>query len=183
MNPGLFADKYRIDSARRPGHDYSKAGQYFITICTQSRQPYFGQIQPASDSLNDAQLIGTDLATRALDCWQEIPHHFPFAEPDAFVVMPDHIHGILFFHRSADYSEHHPAVFGPQSDNLASVIRGFKVGVKSWATRSGIPFTWQPGYFDRVIRNDIELEKIRQYIRNNPNQWAADQGQDIGLFM
>jgi putative transposase len=183
MNTGLFADKYRLAPARRLGYDYGQAGIYFITICTQNHQPYFGRIQPSTGALTDAYLQGTDLARRACKCWQQIPQHFPFVEPDAFIVMPDHIHGILFFQRAAERADQLAPAFGPQSDNLASVVRGFKVGVKSWATKSETDFAWQPRYFDRVIRNEVELEKIRSYIQNNPNQWDADHCCDSGIFM
>lgn len=182
MDDGLYLDKYRIDTARRTGHDYGQAGQYFITICTQNRYPYFGQIQPAATAIEDAYLLGTALAERACECWQQIPQHFPFVETSAFVVMPDHVHGILFFRRPAERPDQPAPTFGPQSDNLASVVRGFKVGVKAWATTSTIPFAWQPRYFDRVIRNEVELEKIRGYIRDNPNRWEADKANDMGLF-
>ncbi|GAA4354021.1 transposase [Hymenobacter saemangeumensis] len=183
MKDGIFADKYRIASARRPGYDYGQAGWYFITICTQGRQPYFGSIQPAGGALADAYLLGTALAVRAIECWQQIPQHFPFVEPDAFVVMPDHVHGILFFHQSVERLNSLAPTFGPQSKNLAAVVRGFKVGVKAWATHSSLDFAWQPRYFDRVIRNEIELQKIRDYIKNNPNRWDADSCHDSGVFV
>ena len=131
MDDGLFLDKYRINSARRAGQDYGQAGQYFITICTHSRQPYFGQIQPAASAIEDAYLLGNALAERACECWQQIPQHFPFVEAGPFIVMPDHVHGILFFYRPAERLDQPAPVFGPQSDNLAAVVRGFKVGVKA----------------------------------------------------
>lgn len=155
---GIFKDKYRINSARRAGYDYGQNGGYFITICTKNCEHFFGEIQPATDALTDAYLIGNELAMQAWNCWQAIPQHFPFVEPDAFVVMPDHIHDILFINRTDGHMERSETNFGPQSNNLASVIRGFKVGVKAWATRQGISFDWQTRYYDRVIRNELELE-------------------------
>ncbi|MCI1189544.1 transposase [Hymenobacter sp. DH14] len=175
---GLYNARYRINSARRMGYDYSQAGGYFITICTKNREHSFGEIHPATDALTDAYLIGNELAVRTWNCWQEIPQHFPFVEPDAFVVMPDHVHGILFINRTADYAERPETRFGPQSDNLASIIRGFK----AWATRQGINFNWQPRYYDRIIRNELELEKIRDYIQGNPNRWEAEQQNELSLF-
>ena len=179
---GLYNERYRINSARRAGYDYSQAGGYFITICTKNREHSFGKIYPATDAVTDAYLIGNELAVQAWNCWQEIPQHFPFVEPDVFVVMPDHVHGILFINRPADYLERPETHFGPQSDNLASIIRGFKVGVKAWATRQGITFNWQPRYYDRIIRNELELEKIRAYIQGNPNRWEAEQQNELSLF-
>jgi len=179
---GLYKDKYRINSARRSGYDYSQAGGYFITICTKSREHSFGNIQLATDALTNAYLIDNELAVQAWNCWQAIPQHFPFVESDAFVVMPDHVHGVLFINRPGDYPKRSETHFGPRSDNLASIIRGFKVGVKAWSTRQGINFNWQPRYYDRIIRNELELEKIRTYIQDNPNRWEAEQQNELSLF-
>ncbi|WP_188558777.1 transposase [Hymenobacter glacieicola] len=181
MDNGLYQDKYRVASTRWRGYDYSQNGVYFITICTQNRHHYFGQIQEGVLPGEEAVLLPTQVGLVALECWKAIPQHFPFAVPDVFVVMPDHIHGIIFFHRPTTASPSQNT-FGPQSQNLASVVRGFKVGVKSWATRNQWPFAWQAGYFDRVIRNEAELEKARRYIANNPSQWTADQGKPDGVF-
>ena len=182
MANGLYQDKYRIASARRTGYDYSQDGGYFVTICTQNRTWYFGEVVPAADALTDAYLTGTALANRAQECWQQMPEHFSFVKPDALVIMPDHVHGILFIRRAADDAPRVNASFGAQSSNLAAVVRGFKVGVKAWATRQGLDFAWQPGYYDRVIRNEKELEKIRRYIGGNLNQWAEEAGNEGGLF-
>ena len=179
---GLYNERYRVGSARRAGYDYSQAGGYFITICTKNREHLFGEIQPATAALTDAYLDGNEMAVRAWECWQQIPQHFPFVEPDAFVVMPDHVHGVLFIYRPDDYAEKPETSFGPQSNNLASIVRGFKVGVKAWATRQGLVFAWQPCYYDRVIRTETELEKIRDYINGNPNRWETDKGNDLGIF-
>ena len=181
MDSGLYQDKYRVASTRWHGYDYSQNGAYFVTICTQNRRRYFGEICARQVVGAEAVLASTPLVERAVACWQEIPGHFPFAVPDAFMVMPDHVHGIIFFHKP-DTNTEAPARFGPQSQNLAAVVRGFKVGVKAWATRTGVEFMWQQGYFDRVIRNETELQKAREYIRNNPSQWSADHEKTDGLF-
>jgi len=181
MDSRLYQDKYRIASTRWQGYDYSQNGVYFVTICTKNRIHCFGEIRAGQVSGDESVLLPTPLATRALECWKEIPQHFAFAVPDTFVVMPDHVHGIVFFHKP-DTSSVTQYTFGPQSQNLASVVRGFKVGVKAWATRTGQDFVWQSGYFDRVIRNENELGKARQYILNNPSQWLADQDKPDELF-
>jgi putative transposase len=181
MSSGLYQDKYRIASTRWQGYDYSQNGAYFITICTKSRICYFGEIRAGQVSGEEAVLTPTLVAARAIECWAAIPQHFAFAAPDAFVIMPDHIHGLIFFQKPNADSEAINA-FGPQSQNLASVVRGFKVGVKAWATRMREDFAWQHSYFDRVIRNESELEKARRYISNNPSQWFADQTKPDGLF-
>jgi len=84
-----FKNKYRIDSARLKGWDYSNDGAYFITIVTKDRIKYFGNIE-------NTQMILSDIGIIAEKCWLELPDHFPFVLLDEFVVMPDHIHGIIF---------------------------------------------------------------------------------------
>ncbi|MBC6612762.1 hypothetical protein H8B15_17700 [Hymenobacter sp. BT507] len=116
-----------------------------------------------------------------MECWQSIPQHFPFVESDVFVVMPDHVHGMLFFHKS-DAEPTRQSLFGPQRQNLASVVRGFKVGVKVWATQQQVPFAWQSGYFDRVIRSEEELEKARRYVAGNPSAWLRDKDKPDSIF-
>jgi REP element-mobilizing transposase RayT len=95
--------------------------------------------------------------------------------------MPDHVHGIVLFQKPDLEVATHKA-FGPQSQNLAAVVRGFKVGVKAWATRRGLEFAWQSSYFDRVLRNDNEVEKARRYILNNPNEWTKNCDAPDSLF-
>jgi putative transposase len=117
----------------------------------------------------------------AYQYWTEIPAHFPFVEMDEFIIMPDHLHGILLFNKS-DSQSWQPNKAGPQSRNLASVIRGFKAGVKTYATTNNIEFQWQPRYYDRVIRNSNELERIRKYIAENPNKWTSEKDNTENLY-
>jgi REP element-mobilizing transposase RayT len=65
--------------------------------------------------------------------------------------------------------------FGPQSRNLASIIRGYKAGVKKWAKINNIQFAWQERFYDHIIRNETDLDRIREYIANNPSNWAYDE--------
>jgi hypothetical protein len=136
-------NKYRIASARLPNWDYGSNAFYFVTICTKGfRQPYFGEIMPDKETQVLASLQPTEIGRIAAQCWTDIPLHFPFVELDEFVIMPDHIHGIILFNKS-DKEIWEPNKAGPQSKNLASVIRGFKVGVKTYATKGEIDFAWQ----------------------------------------
>ena len=181
----LFRNKYRIDSARLADWDYSSNGFYFVTICTKNKQHYFGEIQntslPGNETQNLASLQATDIGMIASQYWTEISVHFPFVELDEFIIMPDHLHGILLFNKG-EQSIWQPNKAGPQSRNLASVIRGFKAGVKAYATSNEIEFQWQPRYYDRVIRNYNELERIRKYIVDNPINWQADKGNPENLY-
>lgn len=122
-------------------------------------------------------LRGTEIGQVAYDYWLQIPAHFSFVELDEFVIMPDHIHGILFINKP-DKSDWEPNKFGPQRQNLASIIRGYKSSVKTYSTLNGVDFAWQSGYYDRVIRNEKEYQHIQQYIYNNPEQWLNGHTND-----
>lgn len=185
-----FQNKYRIPSARLKGYDYSSNGCYFITICTKNRQCYFGSIVEACDSglpyhdptapkypmethNRSFQLQPTIIGQIANEYWREIPKHYPFIEVDEFVVMPNHIHGILIFNRE-DKFDWIPNQFGTQSRNVGAVIRAFKSSTKRYANQKNVNFEWQSRYHDRIIRNEKELKAIRQYIFNNPSKWQND---------
>ncbi|MCW3124827.1 MAG: hypothetical protein JWO03_485 [Bacteroidetes bacterium] len=177
----LFRGKYRISSARLANWDYGSNAFYFVTICSKDRQPYFGEIKDDNETQYLASLRATIIGGIAADYWGQIPANFPFVELDEFVVMPDHIHGILLFNKLAD-SGWQINKFGPQSNNLASVIRGFKGGLKSFATTNGIDFNWQPRFYDRVIRNSDELNRIRKYIQGNPANWILEKDNRENLY-
>lgn len=186
----LFQNKYRIESTRLPFYDYSSDGFYFVTICTKNRECYFGKII-------DYKMQYTAIGNIARKYWLEIPKHFPFVVLDEFMVMPNHLHGIIGINkdisesvetqnlaslRERDNNGHHNE-FGPQSKNLASIIRGFKIGVKKYAAINGIEFFWQPRFYDHIIREGDEIDNIRQYIVNNPANWEYDRNNSEGLLM
>jgi len=177
-------------SIRLREHDYSQAGAYFVTLCTHNRVCVFGDIVDREMRLNDA-------VKTVQICWNAIPDHFPQVELDAFVVMPNHVHGILSIIDSQPVGANVGAKnFSPlqqsprqqssqrqssqrphgTSKTIGSVIRGFKIGVTKWM-RHNTPVRdiWQRNYWERVIRNESELNRIREYIRNNPVQWEMDQ--------
>lgn len=178
-----YQDKYRIPSARWAAWDYASNAAYFITICTARREHYFGAVTNGTMTL-------TPVGQAAMDCWNEIPAHFPFVVLDEFVVMPNHVHGILVIDKpSATVGTQNAYTvetqnfaslpsssnrFGPQSQNLASIVRGYKIGVTQYAHQNDIPFSWQDRYHDHVIRNEGEYNRIRQYICENPQRWADD---------
>lgn len=175
----LFHDRYRVKSARLPFHDYGANGSYFITICTWQKECFFGEIKNQKMHLSSLGLC-------AKKCWKKIPHHFPFVRLGEFIVMPDHIHGIVNIDRNLDVetqdlvslpSQHtkplpSQARLGPQSKNIPSIIRGFKIGVTKFARKNlGINTVWQPGYHDHLIRANDEYLKIERYIIENPENW------------
>jgi len=159
----LFQNKYRKRAARLNNWDYGSNGQYFVTICTARRKPYFGKFE-------ESGFAPSDIGEYARQCWLSIPDHYEFVQLDAFVLMPDHLHGILGFGKKIR-TEWKVNEFGPQQENLASVIRGFKMAVTSYALSQSFEFKWQSRFFDRLIRNPNELDQIRDYIRDNPRNW------------
>ncbi|MBU0577734.1 hypothetical protein KJ742_01010, partial [Patescibacteria group bacterium] len=84
----LFKNKYRIKSTRLSYWDYSSDGWYFVTICTKNKEEYFGQVRNYIMGLSDVGCL-------AAKFWQDIPNHFPFVRLDQWVVMPNHVHGIV----------------------------------------------------------------------------------------
>jgi REP element-mobilizing transposase RayT len=176
--------QYNRRSIRLKDYDYSKPGSYFITICTHNRVCLFGEIMDGEMMLNDAGNI-------VKQCWLEIPNHFPHVGLDAFVVMPNHMHGIIILHENANVGEnnyshlhlptqndHHIDL--PKQNNtfqlpsrlVGSIIRGFKIGVTKWfRIHTKIYPVWQRNYYEHIIRNELELYNIRSYILNNPLQW------------
>lgn len=165
-----FKNKYRIPSNRLQGFDYGSDGAYFVTICTKNRSCYFGNIVETG---NCPFLRPTRIGQIAIDFWNDIPNHYPFVILDEFVVMPNHIHGILFFNKP-DKTDWQPNQFGPQSQNLGAVIRAYKSSVKRYANQNNIEFEWQSRFHDHIIRDDHALNNIRQYIITNPENWSLD---------
>ena len=207
--PDKYQNKYRIPSARLQGYDYGQNGAYFITICTKNRMHYFGEIitssdgietqniasgsetqniAPGSETQNIASLQMTPIGIIANEYWSKIPEHFPFVKLDEFVVMPNHVHGILVIsketHNNASLQRTgYVNKFGPQSGNISSVIRGYKSAVKSFATKNNIAFAWQPRFYDRIIRDEDEMNRIRKYIVENPDHWFRDINNKEDLYM
>lgn len=169
-------DKHHRRSIRLKGYDYSQAGAYFVTICTKNRQCLFGNVVNGEMIFNDAGQI-------ARKCWLEIPDHYPNAILDEFVIMPNHIHGIIIINVGANNNsplQNHSAVqsspFQSPSKTIGSIIRGFKIGVTKWFRQNTDVYdVWQRNYYEHIIRNDDELNTIRQYIIDNPLKWQEDE--------
>jgi putative transposase len=158
---------------RYQGFDYAADGYYFTTICVDHRMSSFGRIKDGKMQLSAAGEI-------ARKCWLEIPSHYSFVKLDEFVVMPNHLHGIVIINRGEGtqddaFMKKYKNKFGPQTGNLSSIIRGFKIGVVKNTKSINIYFSWQPRFHDRIIRNGEELNAIRQYIMDNPLKWHLDR--------
>ena len=167
-------------SVRLRGYDYARAGTYFVTICTQNRACLFGEIIDGEMVLNDAGHI-------AEKYWRKIPVHFPHAELGAFVVMPNHLHGIIVIVGAnvgaKDFSPLRQRYKQPQtshptgtSKTIGSIVRGFKIGVTKWMRRNTtVRDVWQRNYYEHIVRNENELNRIRRYIIHNPAKWQYDR--------
>ncbi|OED48282.1 hypothetical protein AB832_00280 [Flavobacteriaceae bacterium (ex Bugula neritina AB1)] len=159
-----FRGKYRTESIRLKGWDYGSNATYFITICTKNRKHYFGEIINKKMHLSQIGMV-------AVSCWEDIRNHFPFVR---LVVMPNHVHGIIIVEKNEKPKQASENKFGPQSKNLGSIMRGFKVGVKKYATLNKLDFEWQPRYYESIIRNGRSYYKVTNYIKSNPSSWKED---------
>lgn len=158
---------------RLKGFDYGSDGGYFITINIKHRKQFFGKIKNGIMGLSEIGCL-------AWKCWYEIPKYYPFVILDEFVVMPDHVHGVLFIKKQNLVAPQQETInirnkFGPQSKNLAAIIRGFKIGVTKNAREIKSVFEWQTRFHDHIIRSKDELNRIKQYIKNNPENWGKNK--------
>lgn len=154
-------------SIRLKGYDYAQAGAYFLTLCTKDRACLFGDIVDGLMVLN--------VAGRVVDeCWKAIPSHFPHVGLDTFVIMPNHIHGVLRIVGAKHLSPLPSRRLGT-ANTIGSVIRGFKIGVTKWMrANTDIHHVWQRNYYEHVIRDETSVNRIREYIADNPASWADD---------
>jgi putative transposase len=188
----LFNKKFRVESARKEDSDYGSSAIYFVTICTQNRLPFFGNIWNGVMNLN---AIGLVVEREWLNT--------PLLRPDmnltlhAHVVMPNHFHGVVEigqnkFNTRRDAmlcvstpqkdlnvsTPQTPSVtnaFQPQSKNLAAIMRGFKSAVTIQARTIDKNFGWQERYHDRIVRNREEFLRIVDYINKNVERWRDDR--------
>lgn len=145
-------------SIRLKNHDYSTPGAYFITVCTFNRELLLEEAQVRQVILN---------------AWSDLPRRFPSVQLDEFIVMPNHVHGIIFLTGAAS-----------SAPTLGKVVRAFKslsaIEANEALKRRSRLF-WQRGYYERVIRNEDELNAVRQYIRDNPLKWDEDPDNPANL--
>ncbi len=178
-------------SIRLSGYDYTREGAYFITICTQDRADRFGAITDGTIELNDVGRMVQNI-------WIELPTYYPGVDIDAFVVMPDHIHGIIILTRAESVGaglracpfdgNGQPQGVAPTETappdrlSLPDVVHRFKslttaryrAGVQrhDWPAFDGR--LWQRNYHEHIIRDDAELTRIRRYIADNPARLHSD---------
>ena len=155
----LYRNKYRIESTRLKGYDYSSPGAYFITIVTKNRKCYFGHIE------ND-EMILNEFGNIVNNYWKQIPNHFSYVILDEYIVMPNHVHGIIILDEFKTLKKRQP---------LGVIINQFKRICTITIRLVEINFGWQPRFHDHIIRDENELNRIRQYIIDNPKNWKSDE--------
>jgi len=171
---------YHRKSMRLTNYDYRNAGVYFITICTKDRNKSLGRLIQNKMELS---VIGR----MVYDCWYDIPNHHKNIELGEFIIMPDHIHGIIFIKSDAEIcpgksvhiqnscNENCSGKFvrreygKPIAGSLSVIINHFKAAVKRWCNKNGYQwFAWHKNFYERIVRNDFDLIRISEYIRKNP---------------
>jgi putative transposase len=174
--------KHHRRSIRLPAYDYASPGAYFVTICVRGGECLLGEVVDGEMRLNDWGRI-------ASECWQAIPDHFDHIEPDAFVIMPNYVHGIIAI--ADTVGAQHAAPLPPPDPaplrllrtnvsgrSVGAIVRSYKSAVTKRINQlrdiPGVPF-WQRNYWEHVVRNEASLNRIREYIENNPACWAQDQ--------
>ncbi len=229
MGDNYFKNKYKIDSTRLKYWDYGNPGYYFVTICVKGKVCSFGKIKNGIMCLSDVGSVTHNY-------WLDILQHFPFVELHDFVVMPNHVHGVIFIgddnnsdncdivetrHGASPYNvPNHTKIkydnnntnngggkivgvkletintqvggkpetrhgaslqanqneFGPlQKKSLQLVLNQYKGAVKRWCNKNNrVYFIWQPRFHDHLIRNEYEMNRIQEYIKNNPSNWEKD---------
>ena len=170
-------DYSELGSKRLPRHDYSRPGAYFVTICTVERRCIFGEIVDGQMRVNRNGLI-------VAKQWAGLPSHYANTSLDEFVIMPNHVHGII--HLTEGSSSSVGAGFQPADaahaskpqHGLPEIIRGFKTYSSLEVNRlRGTPGNpvWQRNYYEHVVRTEDDLDAIRKYIAENPLKWADDE--------
>lgn len=151
---------------RMRSFDYNENGYYFVTICTKNRENKFGEIVWKDMVLNEYGEI-------AFKYFQEIPKHFQNCKIDEFVIIPNHIHWIIILVENADLH----SLQDRTKMLLSKIIHWYKSSIKREIRKKyeNSEFSWQKSFYDRIIRNEKELLKIREYIEENPLKWHLDK--------
>lgn len=156
---------YGRRSIRLQAYDYSAGGAYYVTMCTQNRRYLFCDVKNGAPILND---VGRMVS----NCWEQLSQRFPNVKTDKFIVMPNHLHGIIWIMRA-------PIKGAPTVGEIVGAYKSITTNeyIRNVKNNSWQPFdkrVWQRNYYERVIRNESELYFLRQYIANNLAEWDSD---------
>ncbi|MCX6742823.1 MAG: transposase, partial [Candidatus Parcubacteria bacterium] len=166
-----FKNKYRINSLRLQDWDYSWPGLYFVTICTHGKVCCLGNIK------NDNVFL-SEIGKIIFGCWLEIPKHFNNTILDDWIIMPNHLHGIIVI-KDNDFDAGHcrdrvypvstERKFGQvKSKSLSTIINNFKGAVTRNCNKNNLNFQWQKNYYEHIIKTDEDYSRIQEYSAQNP---------------
>ena len=177
-----FGRKY----TRLKNYNYAANGYYFVTICTHQKQRFFG------DVVNDKMQLSA-VGKIAHQYWSEIPQHSKHTYLDEFIIMPNHVHGIIIIDNPNNPCRVVPwndptidddewdlsqtmSQLSPKSGTLSVIVRSYKSSVTRWCRQHGDDiFRWQSRFYEIIIRDEKSLNNIRRYIINNPTKWTEDR--------
>lgn len=165
-------EQHRRRSIRLRNYDYRQPGAYFVTIVLQNRRRLFGFIV-------DRQFHANAAGAMVAACWLRLPDQFPTVLPGTFVVMPDHMHGIIFINPVKTNNTPIADVPAQNSVTLGAIVQWFKAtttnayirGVRDQGWPAFDRRLWQRNYYEHIIRNTAELQRIQTYIESNPARW------------
>ena len=164
-------------SLRIKSYNYSLPGAYFITICTYRKENILGYI---TDGKMEINVLGKIIVSEWLKTFQIRKN----IQLDEYIVMPNHFHGIIILTENKGVLQYAPTNrFHSPSQSIGSIVRGFKSAVTRGIKRMDCPFfysVWQRNYYEHIIRNERELNRIREYIQNNPLRWQYDRENQKG---
>jgi REP element-mobilizing transposase RayT len=180
-------------SIRLSNWDYSSEGIYFITICCFENKMFFGEII-------DKKMILNELGKMASLFWKKIHEHFSHVYPDEYVIMPNHIHGILILDYSGVRTRHGVSLQSnigddvgpchgmahqgnginkfskPVKNSVSVIVNQYKSTLKRWCNKNGyVSFQWQSRFYDKIIWDENSVDEVRCYIRDNPRNWEKDE--------
>ena len=176
MSDDRFQNKYRIESARAPWHNYD-GGSYFITICTKDREHYFGEIV-------DEEMVLSDIGKYADEQFKNVTSHYPYAEIPLWTIMPNHVHAIVVIDGNKTKSDRRVVETWRAASLqdianlqgwLSVVIGGLKSSITHFANENALNFAWQPRFHDHIVRDTPEMNRIANYIENNVTNWVDDE--------
>ena len=153
----LYKNKFRIALTRLINWDYKTPWWYFVTINTNNHQEYFGAVKNGKVIINDIGKIVNQY-------WLEIPKHYTSVELDYFVIIIIN-----------NVETGHAPSLQLKRPSLGNIVGSYKSAVTKWCNKNEILFEWQSRYFERIIRNEPELYKIRKYIKLNPLKWEIEK--------
>jgi REP element-mobilizing transposase RayT len=162
---------------RLPYYNYASSGLYFVTICTYHRKNLFGEIV-------QSEIVLTEIGRYLEECIQNIPKKLDYVFIDDFVIMPNHVHVIVLIDNPDEEFALKEKEFRPRKRSLSIVVRNLKSTVTLLARRNTLTKSvWHSRFYDRIIRNENELQRIRKYIRDNPLRWEEEKNNSESLLM